>query len=126
LAKKSARPMSWMELAVRNAGMRRGITALSWALCWALVRESLGRDPSVEEVADWWRESHRTAYREQAAFRQAFPTLDTPARILESNDARAKLQSAAANFDKADEKRNQRRSVPEIEVLQLGLMSATL
>jgi len=117
--------MSWMELAARNAGLRKGITALTWAFCWAQTREAIGHDPSVEEVADWWRESLRTAYREQSIFRAAFPTLETPARIFDSPEARARLKAIADRFKKLDEKQTKRRSVPDLEVVQFGLMMAT-
>jgi hypothetical protein len=62
--------------------------AMMWAACWVVVRESLGYDPSVDEVAEWWKESRRTAFREQDAFRTAFPKFATPAPMFESEENR--------------------------------------
>jgi hypothetical protein len=47
------------------------------------VRDDLGREPTAEEYAKWWKESPATAYREQALFRQAFPDEQNPARLLD-------------------------------------------
>ena len=66
--------------------------APAWAYCWAATRDTLiGHDPSVDEDAEWWKESRRTAFREQAVFREAFPMLDSPAAIYDDPDIRASL-----------------------------------
>ena len=85
MVKPKRAPQTWLELAVANAGMRLGLRGMSWALSWAIVSAATGHDPSAEEVAAWWKENPRTAYREQAAFRKAFPDLDTPARLFVSS-----------------------------------------
>ena len=59
----SPRQPTWIEVAVFNAGVVKGATAITWAWCWGITREVLKRDPSVEEVAEWWNTSIRTAYR---------------------------------------------------------------
>lgn len=59
------------------ATLRRAVT---FAAAWAVVAESLGREPSLEEYREWWAASERTTYREQAAFR-AVTGLDDPAPI---------------------------------------------
>jgi hypothetical protein len=103
---------TWIELGVRNAGMRTAIRAANWAYCWAVVRESLGREPTVEEVAEWWNASRRSAFRDQAAFREAYPTLDSPAAIYDAPDARARIARHAARADRVDkwiEERKARR-----------------
>ena len=99
---KRQRPVTWLELAVRNAGIRAAMTAITWAYEWATTREALGHEPTVEEVADWWSMARRTAFREQAAFRRAFPTLETPAPIYASEEARAVMARHAAFGEKVD------------------------
>ncbi len=73
---------------------------MSWALSWAIVRAATGDDPSAEEVAAWWKENPRTAYREQASFRKAFPDLDTPARLFVSREAKALVNEFVASMPK--------------------------
>ena len=68
---QSSRPPTWIEVAISNAGVVKGATAITWAWCWGITREVLKHDPSVEEVAEWWNASIRTAYRDHAAFKKA-------------------------------------------------------
>ena len=82
--------------------MRAAVTAMSWAYCWAVTREAIGHEPSVEEVADWWNMARRSAFREQAAFRKAFPTLETPAAIYATPESRATAARHAATGDKLE------------------------
>lgn len=118
---------TWLEVAVANAGMRTGVRAMTWAYEWAVTRESLGHDPSVEEVAEWWALTRRTAFREQAAFREAFPTLESPAAIYSSPQARAALRAMANIGEGADEIGEKRRArKAEIGIAQLGGLPADL
>jgi hypothetical protein len=84
-----------MEVAILNAGMRQAFRALSWSLDWETVRAAEGDEPSAEQVAAWWNQSKRTAYRNQAAFREAFPSLDTPAAIFSDPRAKDAIQAVA-------------------------------
>lgn len=120
------RPVTWLEVAVRNAGMRKAMTAVSWAHTWAIAREALGHDPTVEEVADWWKMPRRSAFREQAIFREAFPTLETPAKIYESAESREAPAAAAAAFGKIDDWKRQRKQRREVDALRavMGRASA--
>jgi hypothetical protein len=93
---------TWIELGVQNAGMRTTFRAINWAYSWAVVREVPGREPSVEEVAEWWNESRRSAFRDQAAFREAYPTLQSPAAIYDEPEARARIARHAARADRVD------------------------
>ncbi|MEI8148339.1 MAG: hypothetical protein WCG62_04585 [Actinomycetes bacterium] len=97
--KQPRHPQTWMELGVTNAGLRQTFRAITWALDWQTVRASLDNDPSVEEVAKWWNESLRTTYRNQAAFRDAFPTLETPAQIFTSPQAQEAIKAVALAVD---------------------------
>jgi hypothetical protein len=121
--KREPRQTTWIEVGVRNAGIRKTMTALTWAHLWAVVREATGHDPTVEEVAAWWREPERTAYREQAAFRAAFPKLDTPAVIYEDPEVRAKIARAIKAVD-AHRDARARRKVPDVDILAIGMATA--
>jgi hypothetical protein len=105
---KQKRPITWMEIAVRNGGMRAAVTAVSWAYCWAVTREALGHEPTVEEVADWWSMARRSAFREQAAFRKAFPTLDNPGPIYSTPESRESVAKHAAFGEKVDRWKTER------------------
>ncbi|MGB3412053.1 MAG: hypothetical protein WBA45_12745 [Microthrixaceae bacterium] len=125
LKKRPAR--TWLEVAVATAGLRTGVRALTWAHEWAVARASLGHDPTVEEVAEWWGLTRRTAFREQAAFREAFPTLESPAAMYATEEAQAGLKALADFGDKIDEIGEKRRArKAELGVAQLGSLPANL
>jgi hypothetical protein len=113
---------SWIEIAVSHAGMRTAMRAIEWAYAWAVVREVVGHDPSVDEVAEWWNQPRRSAFRDQAAFREAFPMLDTPAPIYDAPDARARIgrhASRASRFDKWVQERVARREEDSVAAVVL-------
>jgi hypothetical protein len=85
-------------VAVRNAGWRRGTTAVTFLVCWGIVAEEMGeqgesRDgryyrrhaegygPTLADYATAWRQSQAKTYREAAAFRAAFPGEENPGRL---------------------------------------------
>ena len=73
-----------LELVYAQTGsLRKSAQVTAYISAWAVARRELGRDPSVEEYAEYWRESRRTAFRDQERFRQAFPNLDTPGPIVD-------------------------------------------
>src|SRR5690242_18738886 len=106
--------------------MRNAVKAMSWAYTWAVTREALGHEPSVEEVADWWAASERTTYREQAAFRKAFPMLDSPAPIYAKPEAREALARHAAFGDRMDEWGRQRRERREQDGVKAFLLGSNV
>lgn len=124
MPKRPSRSPTWIEVAVSNAGFRKANTALVWAMCWAIVREVIADDPTVEQVADWWSTPYRTAYREQAAFREAFPTLDSPTQMLDAPETREHIANLAKAMQRSDEKKKSRRALPDLSVLQLGMARA--
>jgi hypothetical protein len=126
MARKRGHAATWMEVAVTNAGIRKGISALGWAYAWGVARQSIGHDPSVEEVADWWRQTHRTAYRNQAAFRKAFPTLENPSRIFQQPEIQERLAEAARLGDKMDPQNAGEAKVPDLEIVRIGMFTASL
>ena len=124
MVKPKRKPDTWLELAVANAGMRLGLRGMSWALSWAIVRAAIGHDPSAEEVAAWWKENPRTAYREQAAFRKAFPEFDTPARLFVTREAKALVNEFVASLPKGGALK-QIRTLEEATI-RIGYMPAGL
>lgn len=73
----------------RNAGLRGGIKATRTLLQWMVAEQALGRplgagegtSAAVEEYADWWRVTVRTAWQHLDYFRSGFPGEDTPSRL---------------------------------------------
>src|SRR4051794_10675748 len=96
------RQETWIEVAVGNGGFRKAITALRWAHSWIYVQVALGHDPSVDEVAAWWNESRRTSFREQAAFRECFPNLDTPAPLYAGKGQREGVARSVKRLAKVE------------------------
>ncbi len=73
---------------MRNTNFRTTARGLKFALQWGLARAELGRPPaSVDEYADTLDESRATAFRDQQAFRRAFPTEQTPDHMSEASGA---------------------------------------
>ncbi len=122
---KQKRPPTWLEVAVLNGGMRAAFTAMSWAYCWAVTREAIGHEPTVEEVADWWNMARRSAFREQAAFRESFPTLENPAPIYATPEARENLARHAAVGQKVDRWKAERRSRKETDSVKAFISPAS-
>lgn len=112
---------TWLEYAVMTAGLRTGVNAITWAYQWGVASAALDRDPTVEEVAEYWGLTRRTAFREQAAFREAFPDMDTPAKIHASPEAQEALKRHAEFGDKIEEIGERRRArTTEFGIAQLG------
>ncbi len=120
--KTEGRRVTWLEVAVRNGGFRKAIRALSWAHSWIFVREALDRDPTVDEVGEWWHESRRSAFRGQAAFRECFPTLDSPERLYADPAVRAKIAEGAKALNELDASRRSKRRPADSDLLQTGLL----
>ena len=114
------KPRTWLEVAILNGGLRDAIKALTWAHSWIHVQVALGRDPTVEEVAEWWNESRRTAFREQAAFRKCYPTLDTPAALY-NDKALVPIRRAVQALNDLDAAKRAKHATPDLAVIQAGL-----
>ncbi|MBW4078588.1 MAG: hypothetical protein HIU84_08815 [Acidobacteria bacterium] len=66
-----------------NAVIRSSTRGLKFAMDWGLDTAELSREPdSVDEYAEVIGESRATAFRDQQAFRQAFPTEESPMRLI--------------------------------------------
>jgi signal recognition particle subunit SEC65 len=66
---------------VKRHGIADVSRAMGFAAAWAVVEEDLGRPPSIREYQAWWRQSERTTFREQAAFRKVLG-FDSPAELV--------------------------------------------
>lgn len=127
----ATKPPTWLQVAVTNAGMVKGATAISWAWCWGITREVLGHDPSVEEVAEWWGASERTAYRDHASFKKAFPFLDSPAPYVDQPDVKPLVEAAAGGMkrfaDKMEKRQREKRERRPLDMaaMRIGFLPCT-
>jgi len=127
VARRSERTPTWLDVAVHNVGIRRAARALSWAYSWAVVREALdGHEPTVEEVAEWWGMARRTAFRDQSEFREAFPSLDSPAAIYASAEAREAIGRHAEAGQKLEDWVKERRAKRETWSISVAQLPAAL
>lgn len=86
------RQHTWAEIGWRNAGMRTTDRALRFAVRWGMCAAELGREPtSIEEYAELTRESRASAFRDQQAYREAFPAEENPTRMNEGSGAQTRL-----------------------------------
>lgn len=83
------RPVSLIELCVDRAGYRRGGKVMAFVVAWQKAEQDLGRRPSVEEYAEWWKQPRRTAFNELEYFREAFPEFAYPDELLEQGQRSA-------------------------------------
>lgn len=90
-----------LEAACRAVGYRKGFRVAAYASEWALVANKLGRAPTAEEVGVHWGWTAATAYRRQAEWREAFPTVPTPEpcwRLAGERLQKLEDRAAAVNF----------------------------
>jgi hypothetical protein len=125
MARKPLKPKNWLQVAVANAGFRKAYRAMMWALSWAIAQEALGHDPSVDDVATWWGEPRRTAFSEQQAFREAFPTLLTPAPMFESVAAQRKIKDLVRRMKDIEKLRKASPIELEKLALEIAMMQAS-
>lgn len=75
-----------IEIAVRNAGVRKGMRGATFLLEWSIAAaDGVHFEGSVTDqlraYMTWWDISERSAWRHLSEFRQAFPGEETPARL---------------------------------------------
>jgi hypothetical protein len=87
------REPSIMEACIAKLGVVKGSRVCSFIVSWCITSNAYGREITVEEYAEWWREHIRTAYREQARFREVFPHLANPQVIADAAIARSEALS---------------------------------
>jgi hypothetical protein len=91
-----------LEVAIAKGGYRKGFRVAMFIEQWTIAQHALGRVPTLEEAAAWWKESERTWFHRQAEFREIFNRVDTPAPI------------AAAAIASAQERLERRGSVVSV------------
>jgi adenylosuccinate synthase len=72
------RRATWFEVMLRRGGMRHAQRAMTFAMCWLMVQQDLGHEPTVEEYSVWWKQSSRTTYRDLESWRSCMPEFSTP------------------------------------------------
>lgn len=98
-----ARTSTWAELGWRNAGMRTTNRAFKFAIRWGTLGAELGREPrSIDEFAELVGESRASAFRDQQAFREAFPDEVSPARMNGLSGAQTRLNELWAMHRQRD------------------------
>jgi hypothetical protein len=75
------------QAAARNVGQVKAAKVVAFIVMWAIAEEALGHPPTLDQYADWWRESRSTVFRLQARFREAFPGESTPQRLVDAIQA---------------------------------------
>lgn len=72
--------------------MRTTERAFRFAVRWGMCAAELGREPrSIDEYAELTKESRASAFRDQQAFREAFPAETSPTRMNELSGAQSRL-----------------------------------
>jgi hypothetical protein len=73
-----------LTIASKRVGLRRAFGTLAFMAAWDVARTRTRREKlTLDEYADYWRVSRATAFREQARFREAFPSEQTPDALLD-------------------------------------------
>jgi hypothetical protein len=102
----SKRPLTFLETGIQRAGIRNTVKGLAWSSMWATVRLDLGREPTFNEVRDWWALSNAHAFKYQQAYRRCWPPHARSPWILTQCAIEQKLTTerrlrAALKFTKA-------------------------
>lgn len=77
-----------MQVVMKNVGMRKAMKVMTFVAAWEMARRDWstnhpGEVFTIEDYADWWKESRSTAFREQALFRKAVADRwSTPGELL--------------------------------------------
>lgn len=82
----------------RTGSLRRTVQVAGFILAWGIARRELGRAPKMDEYAAYWKTTRRTAFREQARFREAFPELDNPGPICDVLERARAEETAVGDF----------------------------
>lgn len=87
-----------LQLAAQRVGLRKAMKVLSFMVAWDHARDQLGYEPTIDQYAEWWKESAATAYRHQQVFREAFPGETTPSRLLDLAAEQANVRRGVASL----------------------------
>ncbi len=99
-------PRTWAEIGYLNAGIRTTFRGLTFAVRWAACTAALGREPaSVDEFCEVLHEARRSAFRDQSAFRSAFPGEMTPTRMITDSGVLEAFQNLVKRLNDLDKVR---------------------
>jgi hypothetical protein len=108
---RKPRVETWAERGFKNAGIITTTRALKFALGWGLFMASEGHEPvNIDEYAEVMQESRATAFRDQQAFRQAFPDEENPTRMNKRSGAQDRYDDLYAKIQ--DYKKFNREAQP--------------
>jgi hypothetical protein len=114
------RATTWAQVGVKNAGIRETTRALHFAMGWGLATAELGREPrTVEEYATVMEVSRATAFRDQQAFRDAFPDEETPLNMNQASGVQERYDEIWARL------RDRAKARRELQPLLFTLGAAT-
>jgi hypothetical protein len=82
IRRRKQRP-TLQQLAAANVGQIASAKVVAFIVQWAIAQEAVGHPLTLDEYGDWWHASRSTVFREQARFREAFPTEATPQRLVD-------------------------------------------
>lgn len=74
-------PTTLLDYLIAAGGIRKGMRVATFVAQWTIAQRELGREPTLEEAAAWWKEEARTWYRRLGEFRELLPQLDSPVSI---------------------------------------------
>jgi hypothetical protein len=83
------RAVTVAEFCVARGGVLKGGRVQAFIAAWTIASQAMGKPITLDEYADWWRETRSTAFRHQARFREIFPELQTPQPIANAAILRA-------------------------------------
>ena len=76
---------TWFAVTLQRVGFRETRKVMEFAVAWSIVTRDLGRPPkNIEEYSGWWGQSAASGYREQTAWRAAWPEYPTPSAWFEA------------------------------------------
>jgi hypothetical protein len=111
--------MTWAQVGFRNAGMRETTRALRFAMGWGLATAELGSEPeSLDKYAEVMEVSRATAFRDQQAFRAAFPDEVTPLRMNQTSGVQERYDEIWRGL------RDRRKVAREVQPLLFSLGAA--
>jgi len=110
------REKTWAQEGIQNSNFRTAVRALHFAMLWGLATATLEREPeSIEEFAETMDMTRRTAFRNQEAFRKAYPSEETPGRINTVTGAQDRYDATYQKLRNLGKARRLAKAVREAE-----------
>lgn len=80
---KDRKGQSLYAIAAARVGQNRAKAVVAFVMQWSIAMDALGADAiTLQDYADYWGETRRTAFRHQSEFREAFPGQQTPTGVV--------------------------------------------